>query len=73
MRSCAPGDGKSRAFVQDGREDSGGLLLGPVGRTHTETPLRRSSSDTHTGMQNCPCEDSALNTSMTGPFPVVHN
>lgn len=47
---CEPGDGESRSFVQNSRESSGGLLLGPVGRTHAKTLLSHARCGTRTGM-----------------------
>lgn len=52
MCLCEPGDGASRPIVQNSWESSGGLLLGPVGWTHTKTLLSHSQCDTHTGRYN---------------------
>lgn len=60
MCLCEPGDGESRAFVQNSGESSGGLLLDPVGRTHTKTLLSHAYCNTHTGMCNYSCERVAL-------------
>lgn len=42
-----PGDLKSRALVQDGGEARRGLLLGPVGRTHTKALLSHAQGGTY--------------------------
>lgn len=39
MFVCWPGDNEPRTFVQDGRENRGGFLLGPVGQAHAKTLL----------------------------------
>lgn len=58
-----PGDGESRALGQNSGEGGGGLLLGPVGQTHTKTLLSLSHCDTHPG--TCSCEDVALEITFT--------